>query len=130
MKAARILVIEKNDALLAKVAAALEREGYTVVAACDVLDGLRKLNEAPPDVIIMANELLMANGKEPYRLVREASYVPIVVLGSADKTMESLEGGADAYMMIPLAIEELVARVHSMLRRKRPQAITEELSTN
>ncbi len=125
VKAAHILLIEKNDVLRGKVAAALEREGYSVVATGDVLDGLRKLNETSPDVIIMANGLPMAEGKESYRLVRETSYVPIVVLGSGDKTVESLEGGADAYMTIPLAIEELVARVHSMLRRKRPQTIME-----
>lgn len=128
MTVGRILVIENNDTLREKVATALEREGYTVVATCDVFNGLRQLYEAPPHVIIMGNGSPMAKAKEPHIIVRQASYVPIIVLGSEDKTAEILQAGVDAYHMTkPLAIEELVARVHSMLRRKRPQTIIEEL---
>ncbi len=50
--------------------------------------------------------------------IRQASYLPIIVLGSQEKAAETLELGADAYMTKPPSPSELVARVRSLLRRK------------
>ena len=66
----------------------------------------------------MARELPMMNGEEPYFRIRQASYLPIIVLGSEEEAAEMLELGADAYITKPPNLSELVARVHSLLRRK------------
>lgn len=118
MKSACILIIEKDEALAVKVAAALEEAGYTVVTTSDARDGLKKLYEAYPDLIIVARELPMVNGEDPCLRIRQASYLPIIVLGSNEESAEMLELGADAYMTKPPSLSELVARVHSLLRRK------------
>lgn len=60
----------------------------------------------------------MVNEENPYLWVRQASYMPILVLGGEEGTAEMLELGADAYMTKPLDLNELVARVKSLLRRK------------
>lgn len=101
-----------------KIAAALEEAGYQVVKANSALDGLKKLYEAYPDVVILARELPMLHGEEPCLRIRQASYLPIIVLGSGEEAAEVLELGADVFMTKPPNLDELVARVHSLLRRK------------
>ena len=118
MKSARILVIENDEALATATATALEGAGYKVVRARDALDGLKKLYEAYPDLVIMDKELPMVKGEEPCLRVRQACYLPILVLGSDEEAVETLEVGADAFMVKPPDLSELVARVRSLLRRK------------
>ncbi len=118
MKPAHILLIENDEALAAKAAAALEEAGYKVVKARDALDGIKKLYQAYPDLIIMAKELPIEDGEEPYIRIRQASYLPIIILGSKEQAADMLELGADAYITKPPNLSELVARVHSLLRRK------------
>jgi DNA-binding response OmpR family regulator len=127
MKAACILVIENNEALRDEVTKHLEKEGYTVVAVDNVLDGLRHIYEAYPDLIIMGNGMPLVKGETPLSIVRRVSYLPILVIGSAEKTVEWLQVGADDYITRPASMKEMVARVHSMVRRKRPTAVMNEL---
>lgn len=119
IKSARILVIEKDEALAVKETAALEEAGYSVVRVTDVLDGLKKLYEAYPDLIIVAQESPIVNDEDACLRIRQASYLPIIVLGSEEEEVETLELGVDAYITKPPSLSELVARVHSLLRRKR-----------
>ena len=100
---------------------ALEEVGYSVIRGTDALDGLKKLYEAHPDLIIMARELPMVDGEDPCLRVRQASYIPIIVIGSKEDAAETLETGADAYILKPPSPVELVARVRALLRRtQRP----------
>ena len=124
MKAPCVLVIEQNGVLRAKVLKALEKAGYTVEATSCVLDGLRKLDEGAPDLVIVGRDLPTVEGEEVRARVRQVSYLPTIVLGTQDRTVETLHSGADAYMTMPLAVDELVARVHAMLRRRRREVIT------
>jgi len=96
----------------------LEEAGYKVVMAGDGLDGLKKLYEAYPDLIILAKELPMVDGEDSYLRIRQASYLPIIVVGNQEEAAETLELGADAYMTKPPSLSELVARVRALLRRK------------
>jgi len=130
MKTPCVLVIEKNGILRAKVVKALEEGGYTVEATSHVLDGLRKLDEASPDLVIVGKDLLTLEGEEACARVGQVPYLPIIVLGTEDRTVETLQSGADAYMTMPLAIDELVARVRAMLRRGRRGVSTRELGTD
>ena len=96
----------------------MEEAGYKVVRTADALDGLKKLYEAYPDLIIVARELPTVSGEDPCLRIRQASYLPIIVLGNGEEAVEMLELGADAYITKPPSLSELVARVHSLLRRK------------
>jgi two-component system response regulator ArlR len=114
----RILVVEKDEALRLRATGALEAAGYEVIGSKDALDGLRKLYETSPDLIIMAGGLPMIDGEDACLRIRQASYLPIIVMGSRSEAAEMLELGADAYMEKPPSLSELVARVHVLLRRK------------
>ena len=118
-KPSNILFVEKDEALRLKAVEALEAAGYEVVTAADAMDGLKKLDETHPDLIII--ELPMENGEDDYLRIRQASYLPIIVVGSREETAEMLEFGADAYVPKPLSLVELVARVRALLRRKPRQ---------
>ena len=66
----------------------------------------------------MSRELPAVNGEDPYFRIRQAAYLPIIVLGGQEEAAEMFEHGADAYMTKPLSLKELVARVGALLRRK------------
>ena len=118
MELNRILVIEKDETLATKEAEALEEAGYKVVRAADALEGVKKLYESYPDLIVMARELPEEHEEDPYLRVRKASYLPIIVVGRKEYAAELLELGADAYMAREPDLSELVARVRAILRRK------------
>jgi DNA-binding response OmpR family regulator len=100
-----------------RVASALEGAGYRVMRAAGALDGLNKLYQTYPDMIIMDGELSVVNGEDACMRVREASYLPMIVLGSPEKAVEVLELGVDAFMTKPPSLIELVARVGRLLER-------------
>jgi DNA-binding response OmpR family regulator len=119
MKRARILVIENDEALAAEAVTVLEAAGYDTMVAADDLDGVGKIYEKYPDLIIMGRQLPPAKGEDAYLRVRQASYIPIIVVGDDAEAVDILESGADACISAPLSPIELVARVRSLLRRKQ-----------
>ena len=118
MRASRVLVIEKDEATAAQIGVTLEKAGFEVVTAVGAYDGLRKLLEAYPDLIIMAQELPAVDGEDALLRIRQASYILMMVLGPADEELDAFELGADAYMSRPPSDVELVAKARSLLRRK------------
>ncbi|MBU2009862.1 MAG: response regulator transcription factor [Chloroflexi bacterium] len=124
IKRARVLLISGKEALRAGVASALEEAGFQVTHVPDGYQGLRSVYEASPDLVIMAEDLPPAGGAQVCSRLRQVSHLPIIVLGSGGTKgtgeIEMLEVGADAYMPKPPNPAELVARVRSLLRRKRP----------
>ena len=118
IKAAHILVIEKDESLAVNAVSALEEAGYRAERVNDAADGLKKLYDSYPDLIIVARELPMVDGQDACLRMRQACYLPMIVLGSQGEAAKMLELGADAYMTKPISFSELVARVRALLRRK------------
>ena len=100
-----------------RVAAALEGAGYQVVRVADALEGLNMLHQTYPDMIIIDSELATINGEDACLRIRQASFSPMMVLGSPERAVEVLELGADAFMTKPPSLIELVARVGRLLQR-------------
>ena len=90
-----------------------------MIRAIDGLDGLKKLYEAHPDLVIVDKEVPMVNGEELCLRIRQASYLPIIILGSGieGEAVKMLNLCADAYVTKP-NLGELLARIRSLLRRK------------
>jgi len=108
-----------------RVTAALEGAGYQVMRAAGALEGLIKLYQTYPDMIIMDSGLAVVNGEDACMRIRQASYLPMMVLGSPEEAVEVLELGVDAFMTKPPSLIELVARVGRLLQRK-PRSNTRE----
>ncbi len=117
-----ILIIE-DDPLQADVARLLlEHHGFQVVLAGDGTEGLRKLYEVQPDLVILDLILPQLDGWAVCRRIREMSTVPIVIMTSRRSDEEKVKGlrlGADDYVVKPYNPQELVARVGAVLRRTR-----------
>jgi two-component system OmpR family response regulator len=120
----RLLVVEDEDHLAAGLKLNLELEGYSVEVAANAREaGERLLDPAGYDAIVLDVMLPDINGFELCEKLRSSgNFVPVIMLtarSSPDDRVRGLEAGADDYMVKPFELEELLARVRSLLRRRR-----------
>src|SRR5579875_1038584 len=117
----KILLIEDEEDLAGFVALELEHEGYEVTSISDGREGLEKALHESWNLILLDIMLPGINGMEICRRVRAVSDVPIIMLTarhSVPDRVAGLDGGADDYVSKPFAIEELLARIRVLLRRR------------
>jgi DNA-binding response OmpR family regulator len=127
-----ILVIEDNRNISEMVGEYLERRNYGVDYAKDGADGLRLAIENSYDVIILDLMLPRMDGLEVCRRLRQEAKksTPVLMLtarDTLDDKVRGLEAGGDDYLVKPLAIQELEARVRALIRRDRRQVSAEVL---
>ncbi|MDA8202648.1 MAG: response regulator transcription factor [Chloroflexi bacterium] len=124
--AARILVVDDDPKIRAVVRRGLAYEGYRVVEAASGEDGLDKAREHLPDLVILDVMMPGLSGLEVTRRLRSSGdAVAILMLTARDEVrdrVEGLETGADDYLVKPFNFEELLARVHALLRRRAAPA--------
>ncbi len=119
-KGARILVVDDEREIRHCLVLSLEEKGYTVLAAESGEKALEFLQQGPADVAIVDLLLPGIDGIELTKRIRQRSTLPIIFLsaiGDDKKKVEALESGADDYVTKPFSIEEVVARIRSVLRR-------------
>lgn len=119
-KGARILVVDDEREIRRCLELSLEEKGYTVLAAESGEKALDLLKQSPADVAIVDLLLPGIDGIELTKIIRQRSTLPIIILsaiGDDKKKVEALETGADDYVTKPFSIEEVVARIRSVLRR-------------
>jgi two-component system response regulator MprA len=118
-----IVLVAEDDARLASfLDRALAAAGYQVVDALNGAQALDCFEHLAPDVVLL--DLHASQSRELARRLRVSSDVPIVLLSTTDSVEErvaGLDAGADDYVVIPFAIEELLARLRA-LRRGRALA--------
>ncbi len=122
------LLIEDERQIRRFVRTALEAEGWQIVEAETVKQGLIDAGTRKPDVVILDLGLPDADGVDFIRDFRAWSSVPILVLsartGELDK-IEALDAGADDYLSKPFGVGELLARIR-VLRRRRAGSASED----
>jgi two-component system, OmpR family, response regulator ArlR len=111
-------ITEKDQDLVSGAVTALIAAGYDVVEAFDAADGIKKIIELNPDVVLAGTELPPVNGEDAYHWIHQANSRSVIILGEREELVATLESGADAYIIKPFSGREVVARVHSLLRRK------------
>lgn len=117
-----ILVIEDEKQIARFIELELQHEGYIVDIVYDGREGLKKVEEKEPDLILLDVLLPGLNGMEICRRIRQFSDVKIIMLTAKDEIMDRVMGldlGADDYLTKPFAIEELLARIRVALRNRK-----------
>jgi DNA-binding response OmpR family regulator len=115
-----ILAIDSDLELLATLRASLERHGYTFLLATDGLSGLRQLYAYRPDLVLLEATLPSMDGWEVCERIRQVCDIPVIMLSSLDSEDAKIRGlslGADDYMVKPISVNELLARIEAIRRR-------------
>lgn len=128
---ASVLFVDDDALAYRGLVAALRREGFQVLQASTGADALRLVPQQQPSVVVLDVDLPDINGFEVCRRLKtDPATASIFVLHlsghyvSSDDRSEGLEGGADGYLVKPVAPRELVAQVKALLRiRHAEQAI-------
>ena len=119
------MVVDDEPELRAMVAEYLGRHGFAVRTAADASELEACMAEIEPDLLILDINMPGEDGFSIARRVRARSDVPIVMLTAADEVVDrvvGLELGADDYMTKPFHKDELIARIHAIVRRSKGHA--------
>jgi len=122
----RVLIIEDEHKIARALQKALEQESYAVDITFNGDDGLAMASTEPYDVMII--DRMLPGSVDGLAIVKElrslSIHTPILLLtamNSVQDKADGLDGGADDYLAKPFALEELLARVRSLLRRPAEQ---------
>lgn len=119
-----VLVVDDEATIREVVRSYLERDGFRVIEAADGHEALDAIDEMP-DLIVLDLMLPGVDGLTITRSLRQRYRTPIIMLTARGETNDRILGlqlGADDYITKPFAPQELVARVHAVLRRADPTA--------
>jgi DNA-binding response OmpR family regulator len=117
----RILIIEDEEKIARFTELELLHEGYEVVKSAHGREGLELAEQGGFSLVLLDIMLPGLNGLEVLRRLRRGSDVPVIMLTARDAVMDKVSGldmGADDYVTKPFAIEELLARIRMVLRRR------------
>lgn len=119
---AKILLVDDEQNFLLALSYNLKKEGFDVVTAQDGPAALAVARAECPDVIVLDVMLPGLSGMEVCRTLRDETIAPILMLTARSDAFDrvlGLELGADEYIVKPVGVRELLARIKAMLRRAR-----------
>src|SRR6266849_1411087 len=128
---AHILIVDDDNRVTNALRRTLAYEGYQVSITANGEGALSIVRTRPPDLVILDLMLPGIDGLEVCRRLRSAGDgIGVLMLTARDAVavrVVGLETGADDYLVKPFALEELLARVKALLRRRNPSDITREV---
>ena len=116
----RILVVEDDISLNRLICEKLKKDHYSVDSCHLGNEALPYIDGAEYDLIILDIMLPLINGYEVLKKIREKSFVPVLMLTAKDSEGDKVSGlrmGADDYLTKPFDMDELIARIASLIRR-------------
>jgi len=124
--AKKALIIEDDANIRELLRLYLEKDGFEVYGVSDGGSGLREFKRVNPDLIMLDIMLPVMDGWQVCREVRRESTTPIIMLTAKGETVDKITGlemGADDYIVKPLEMKEVIARVHAVMRRYAPDTV-------
>ncbi len=116
-----VLVVDDDPLILRLISANLKASKYNVLIAADGESALKMMDENLPDLVLLDIMIPGIDGIEVCQRIREWSEVAIIVISAKERMsskVQLLDLGADDYIVKPFGVEELLARVRAVLRRK------------
>ncbi|HIX10210.1 response regulator transcription factor [Agathobaculum sp.] len=127
----KILIVEDEANIRELLRLYLEREGYTVIEAENGVEGIKQWKSEKPDMLLLDVMMPVMDGWTVCKEIRAESDVPIIMLTAKGETADRVSGlemGADDYIVKPLEMPEVIARVRAVFRRMAPDETPEKLS--
>jgi two-component system KDP operon response regulator KdpE len=121
----KLLVIDDEPAIRRFLKTGLTPQGYDVVETATGAEGLARLAQEPPDVVLLDLGLPDADGIDLIRKIRADSDVPVIVLSVRNDDgakVAALDLGASDYVVKPFSLPELVARLRAAMRHQLARA--------
>ncbi len=120
MAIARVVIVDDEPNLIKFVSQNLRARGYDVADASNGLEGVERVKEYKPDLVILDINMPGMDGFEACSYIRQFSDAAIIMLtasGNEGDKIRALDMGADDYLTKPFGIGELMARVRAVMRR-------------
>jgi two-component system response regulator MprA len=122
----RILVVDDDPKINNVLRRSLSYEGYEVYTAFSGEEALRKALQHDPELVVLDVMMPGLDGIEVCRRLRSGGDVAILMLTAKDEIKDRVNGldaGADDYLVKPFSLDELMARVRALLRRKSSTSV-------
>lgn len=116
----KILVIEDDEDIRQMLCDYFTKEGYSIIQACNGLEGLEKFKSVKPDIVLLDVMMPVMDGYKFLQKLRTFSNVPVIMLTAKGEQMDKILGfnkGCDDYVVKPFDLVELSLRVKAILRR-------------
>ena len=127
----KILIVEDEANIRELLRLYLEREGYAVIEEENGVEGIKLWKSEKPDMLLLDVMMPVMDGWAVCKEIRAESDVPIIMLTAKGETADRVSGlemGADDYIVKPLEMPEVIARVRAVFRRMAPDDAPEKLS--
>ena len=127
----RLLLVEDDKALAGALAYRFKKEGMETIVCYDGVEAISAIADSAPDIAILDRMLPGADGVTVLRYMRDKGLdTPVLMLTAMDgihDRVTGLDAGADDYLVKPFSMDELMARVRALSRRKAPWQAKEAL---
>ena len=120
----KILIVEDDGNIRELLRLYLEREGYEITEAANGEEGDELWRKINPDMILLDVMMPIMDGWQVCKIIRKESKVPIIIMTAKGETFDKVNGlemGADDYIVKPLEMREVIARVRAIFRRLAPE---------
>ncbi|MFN0296917.1 response regulator transcription factor [Acinetobacter albensis] len=126
----KILMIEDDFMIAESSMTLLKYQQFDVQWVNNGIDGLKKLAEEKFDIVLLDLGLPLMDGMQVLKKIRlQSATLPVLIISARDQLQNRVEGlnhGADDYLIKPYEFDELVARIHALLRRSGSDVILQE----
>ncbi len=129
---AHIFVVEDEKPILTLLTYNLQKEGYKVSSSSNGEEALSNIKEKKPDLVLLDWMLPDLSGIKICQYLKQdekVKNIPIIMLtakGEEEDKVKGLNTGAEDYMTKPFSFPELLARIKSLLKRVKPNIVSEE----